>query len=526
MSRCLELASHLSRMSSNKAKKFKVDYTFRQTTNELSQAVIDRSKISLCCDNERNAAFACMQANLMSKASCHWELQDKQNPVFSDRCLFVAGTQKIELGSGLSLAMPDGLSLSTLKDPLSSDEAALMCERIVSLGFNIIVLGSARMPLVNHIDESVDVAAWIKLFHEYQLKVFFQFDDLESLDVLTKVCADLPDLDGIFFFSQVSHSENNACVVLDSYIAELENLELCVPDQLQMTYCLTESSSHLTEEEFLAFLPYLSSRSSLSFFSTEGRMEQVYRSPNKNWNALKNLKYPSGTALLPMMNVGALGLGDGLWPWFAKSYIQSHFGKMKRHAFKGCIAVTRYLPEESTLAWGNLWTCTQYLWHGLEATESFENWLRAYYPSYQVNDLMTVLSSLSGVVEKVQKLRNVAEEQYEKFPLRVEVEALLAQLTYIEELNNLIKTPFSQQISFFFRDARRVIFSLVKFLGYSLPNLLSGDHLKESFWTELDQGPGKGLSPGTQVNLRNRPNIGLEGSEQHSFYSSICMLSK
>ncbi len=487
---------------------------------EEATIALERSVIHLKAKNPLTAHFALNQLSTAIAAKHSGEMLGTFAPRFSLRPLMFIGKQSYDLGSGLSVAIPQDFGAMDA-----------FCHRLVALGYNSIIFASYKNEVLPTASSET-----VALFHELcrklndlGLQVVLKLDwkerqtfspsHPESCESLLAALHDLLQLPLCFdkllwesccdedgFYNRQLMGESLRYEVL---LQELRMLETAVEDEQRLVY-LFSSQAPSASRDFNLLCDDAGKETILAF-----------PSDSKIWRCLRKRRHHVRTPLLPILNVGCVKLGEGLWPIIPLEDMDYCSQQMHAHRFIGLAALTCSLPKQGSILDCALFLSAKIQWSTLPAQAMMETWFAAYHPEVDVAREFPLIKEMWRLTVKFNKLR-AGSELSTQF-LRLELERSLSQLNQWQLLlkeDSSLSSFLSGPLRFFLRDAKRWLLQLSQVLHIPLAQVLEGDDLKQSFWTEMSQGISNSLSRSGQVALLNQAIVDTENKEMEKIYSS------
>lgn len=255
----------------------------------------------------------------------------------------------------------------------------------------------------------------------------------------------------------------------------------------------------------------------ISFSAVAGSPTDDHREYHPLWVLLRELPDTSATRLLPLLNMGGVEQGEGLWPVIPIGLLEYTLDHMHRQPFAGAIMMTRYLSKQGTFLDGSLWTAGQSLWGGFSPCLLLETWCKAFHPSLTSLEL---LIDFWRVGRRLSGLKNSKKTTTEE--CRLLSESLIGELNRLQTLVDKCRDErVREYFVYFARDARRKILHFLQANHAPMVNVLNGDDLQESFWTVIQQSGGSGLTSGAKVTLLEEPRMGEEDSPMRRIYDEV-----
>ncbi len=379
-----------------------------------------------------------------------------------------------------------------------------VCLRILELGYNAIIVETLPK------DPQLFKDFGIKIILKMKAPKATPFDSEWSLSSISMEHIEAVFWDATYMEPEfLKHPSARDFLQMDLALLEIQRLEETLPAECQIIYALPQMKSY---EAVPSFLDEVSTRVLIAFSSMNGA--------HPLWELLRESPDSSTTPLLPILNMGTVDQGEGLWPLIPLDLLEQAHDRMKRHRFLGAIILTKDLPKQGTFLDGSLWVAAQTLWGELTPSLLLETWCKAYHPSLSNLEL---LRDLSRVGKRLSALEDLGELKTEE--CRIYSESLISEINRLQvEISSIKKEPSPSIVdyfTYFARDARRKILHFLQANHAPMVNVLNGDDLLESFWTAIQQGGGSGLTSGAKVTLFNHAEKGEEGSAMRQIYDEV-----
>ncbi len=401
------------------------------------------------------------------------------------------------------------LFLDQTPEALSEEQ---LCKRILQLGCNGVI--------VHEVPENIEV------FKRLGIKLILiasQPDACPFDSGWTSLVEIHPFVDGIYWkgtYHQphfLHHPQARDVLQLDLAIKEVKALESLVGESCLLIYEIDPATPACRIPELM---DEIGLKTLLSFSSVAGSPSSIHSGPHSLWNLLRQLPDTSAARLLPIINMGSVDQGDGLWPTIPLELLEFTLSHMRRHSFGGVIAMTRYLSEPGTFLDASLWTAGHSLWGQHPPSLLLESWCSAYHPSLSSLELLRGLWNLAKQLSALEDIKEGPAEEY-----RLISESIIAQINGVQRLFEYCqedRTPSIQDyFTYFSRDARKKIMYFLQQRRAPVVNVINGDDLSESFWTTVQQERSPGLTNSAQVSLLEVPQKGEEGSVMRQIYREV-----
>lgn len=387
-----------------------------------------------------------------------------------------------------------------------------LCQRILELGYNAIILETEpENP---------------QLFKEFGIKTIFKrkalegtpFDKDWALSPVNMEAVDAVYWEATFMEPEfLKHKDARDFLQMDLALFELQRLERELNGVCEILYALPKMHSY---NAVLEFIDEVSTQTTIVFSAVHGDPTEDHSDPHPLWDLLRESPDASATTLLPILNMGAVKQGEGLWPLIPLDLLEQSNDHMRRQPFTGAIVLVKDLPNPGTFLDGSLWIAAQTLWGTLTPSLLLETWCKAYHPSLSNLEL---LRDLRKVGKRISALKEIVEMKTEES--HIYSESLISEINRlqmkVDGLKSEGKGSIKEYFIYFARDARRQILHFLQVNHAPMVNVLNGDDLLESFWTAVQQGGGADLRAGAKVKLFDQPIEGDEGSVMRQIYDEV-----
>jgi len=439
----------------------------RKNHSEVFNTTYAAGKIGFEADSPLAGVYGLRQVEAATLSGYLGELLGKNAPRYALRPLWV-GVEQLE------------------------GEVHKCAQRIAELGYNAVVLTSEQLSSLHDLNE---ISAVLR---NYGLKVIVKHATLDSLHVLW------PAIDYLFWeASYLSEKTDRDSIEYDLALNEVSRLEQMLPTKVGLIYYIRSES--LAESKRIT--PWLSKlcdeMGPKTLFCYEAMVEAQRLHPF--WEAQRLSPDVSATPLLPIIDAGCVKDGEGLWPVLPLDLLEACFSRMTRHHFAGAVMQVRALPTSRGLLDCNLWVASSLLWKDLSPALAAETWFKAYRPDLDFSRFESALRMIERIAVELRSLEVSGDEA------RAKAEAMISQLNLLQLLfSKEVKgegPTFSDYFNYFARDARRLILHALQLLNQSIPNLMLGMDVQDSFWTRLLENPGSGIRGTAKVELHCEPQV-------------------
>lgn len=429
-----------------------------------------------------------------------------------------------------------------------------ICERVVELGYNALVFGRREgMGLVSSEGVKVDWDIISNFLHEYGLKLILkasisdQISEMHSpanpnyCDIVKKNLRDFfntyKGIDYFFWESELLHPHFSQYKEAEEYtlqelvVKELHMIEEILEGEKVLIFYVPSpdiASAKMQASWLSALCDEARGKTIIAFSAVAGDPTQDHAMLHPFWDKLRKDIFHSSTLLLPIVNVGGVRQGEGLWPALSFDRIDHLLSRSSRHA-AGAISLVNFLPEKGGMLDCSLWAASSILWDNHNALQGAETWFAAFRPEWNFCLFSEDFKSIRQIIVQLSLLKSLTSE-----PGRDAIsgeegkalsESLLAQLKELEVKWEKEKKPNKEESStlhdyylYFARDARRIILYFLQCFNISIPNVLNQEDLQESFWTQFSQSGGQGMRSG-KISFLEQPNSGLPGTRMFRIFA-------
>lgn len=434
----------------------------------------------------------------------------------------------------------------TIKEVLKEPHRLhVFCKRVLELGFNSIV--------VEQTEESVSLRAFCKNIQSYGLKVIlklsflqgklkkfspvnslFQDQLAQSLQIASK---ENPYFDFLFWESQWlqpefmdSASENYTLHELTLLEAQLIEKNLEKPKGLIFYVpALDHETAKKSAKWMQRLADDLENRTILSFSVLSGDFTKDFLPPHPLGLQIRAQIEPSSAALMPLINVGNVKQGEGLWPILVYDHLDECIGRCQNGNFVGLLAITNHLPLKGGILDCNLWVTGQVLQKNQPAFLYTEIWFSIYKPDWDYAAFSPVLKQIRDLLKSINLLYSLTDENYRSLQTpqecRTFAESILSQLASIrlqlekeerKKLKESTQPTLWDYFIFFANDMRKILLNILQ--SYGLSASLDESQSEESFWIEFQMKSRDKQSSRSKLTFLEAPNQGPLGSRMHSIY--------
>ncbi|MBA2727516.1 MAG: hypothetical protein H0U49_05005 [Parachlamydiaceae bacterium] len=478
------------------------------------------------------------QMTAATKAGHLADYLGKTTPKFPLRLVWLDTESEVEIADLVTIHLP-----FFMLNPDLMSWVPQTAQRLIELGYNAILLGCRKSIFVpNVVSQKVDLQSVIKMFGLYGIKVilkpnlqFLQDDHCSKCPLdeafrasLTKALSQLhalvPACNSIMWESMLQsprfrfHQQAKDLTLVDIVIQEVQLVEKC--HQLQgkkgerelIFYLplssISEGRSHA--EWIPTLLDEMGEKTTFAFSSVQGNFCHDHLPDHPLWQQLRQSPDCSATPLLPIVNLGAVEQGEGLWPATNFDLIERFYPRLRRHTFAGVIGVVNHLPEEGSFLDGLLWVAGQSLWRDMPPSMLAETWFSAYREEKDFAHMLLALKAVRKIVLEFSLLRSL-ENNEERRRIGEPLAMQLKEPTYFFDKKEwVMKRPsMKDYFNLFVCDTKRFLEqSLQLSCRAAFGSSFGHEEPQSSFWTH-PKGRGDFLV---------KPQEGFPGSVMEAIY--------
>lgn len=519
--------------------------TIREDSSDKITSSYAKGTVSISASNFSNAIFGLNRMRIGIASGHLPEYIGEMVPRFPLRPLWVGCDVKVFLNPLMESAIPSyAIDRSKLEK---------LCERTVELGYNAILFGRREgMSIVSGEAIQTDWKAICTCLHEYGLKIIVKASIIDQINevhspankkfkkIVQNSIIEFRDavqgIDFLFWESELLHPHYCQCKEADEstlkelVFMEMQSIEEALGNKTALIFYvpapnLLTASIH---SQWLSELTHeAAGKTIIAFSSFAGDPVHDHAPLHPFWDQLRTHMHSSSTALLPLVNIGGVKQGEGLWPSLSLDLLDAILNRTERHSFAGVISLVNFLPPPGGLLDCVLWITSEMLWRKRDAFLLAETWFSAYHPEWNFPAFAEDFKSIRQIAIHLSRLRSLnlelGRDAISSEEGKALSETLLATLKALEIKCGKIKKnsdapSFYEYFMHFARDARRIILYFLQCLNISIPNVLNQEDLQESFWTQFSQSGGQGIRSGT-VSFLDLPNQGNPGSRMSLIFA-------
>lgn len=494
-------------------------------------------------------------------ASGHYaEFLGEWRPRFALRPLWIGCDVDVALTSRVGISVPFWMRHEVIQQHEARPALDAFCRRVIHLGYNSVIIGSRQGNVIAvPEDPFFDLEALCRYCHEYGLKVILKpsstvaaghkelgrcalnSDYVEAVNLLlSDLINQVPSVDYIFWEGEFLH--NDCMQHLSAYDATQQDLAEAEITMLEAALQKTAISliyfipvfDEASAKQQTAWLPSscdrVGLRTILAFSAVAGDFYADHLLPHPLWEVLRQSPDVSATPFLPIVNIGAVQQGEGLWPSLTLDLIEKYFTRCSRHHFAGIICLVNQVPHPGAFLECSLWVAAQILWKERPAALVAETWFRARRPEIDFPAFAEALREMRQLVVDLSLLRSLHNEKHcdhlSSEDCRIMANSSLARLKYLQiffekkekkRLRSADKLSYDDYFSYFSHDAQRIIMHFLQRFNVSMLHQKNEEVQQEGFWTQC-QGLNQGRRFHAKTIYLESPQRGVAGSRMEKIY--------
>jgi hypothetical protein len=331
-------------------------------------------------------------------------------PRFTLRPLWLMGTHGLPLTPNFTLALPPFLSY------LKEDQIESCCQKIIELGYNAIVLGSFLPSLIKRSGFQLkQLVSFYRALHHHQLKMILKptlegnipiEDTASEISCLFRELERMGLLPEAFLWeSQLDRLENDPrqCgkTALEEVVQECQEIEGGLEGRSRLLFFIPSKDGESAAEQstwLLEACQAIGHKVSLVFSAVAGPAFQDHLAPHPIWERLRQTIDPIYTPLMPLLNTGGLGQGEGLWPVIPFDLYERYYTACQRHNFEGILTLTPSLPSHHGFLACNLWVGGQLQWRNESPDRLLQGWFKAFWPKDDYGQYRSLLAEIRSLM--------------------------------------------------------------------------------------------------------------------------------
>lgn len=530
------------RKSSSKLSSVKFSWEISSGKGEGFSASMRQGQVHIEAMNPQSVIFGLSQM-LVAAAGKHVEdYAGASRPRFSLRPLWIGAHESLEIVSGVRLGIPN----------VPQQQWQEFAMRILELGYNAVIFGQTVLgPLPLTQLPLVEFNSFCKVFRDFGIKIILKPTFEWSTNglgccplnpaygkwltsSLSSYYEAVPQQDFLFWESYLQERDFFKDVRADDYTlqeltqAEGALVEKALPAKISLIYSLPPGAWKLAPW-VSRFCHELGKKTIFAFGAGSGGYFQDHRSANPFWEQLRQGQEVN-TPLLPIVNMGGIFQGEGLWPAPSFDLIDKYFGRLYRHNFMGVVVLVNVLPLAGSLLDLNLWVAGQKLWRMLPTDQLTETWVHAFRPEWAIEGLTALFSEARQVALQLSRLREIisdpASQAISSQECRTMTESLVAimrdlqlRVGKIERLSKKSQNPsLGEYFQCFSRDAKRGVVRFLQHFNLTSPYAMENEEHQESFWMPSGFKGDKDTPFFSKHHLLEKANRGIPGSSMEAIF--------
>jgi hypothetical protein len=477
-------------------------------------------ELTIVASTAKGECYALSQLKVAAQAGQLSDFLGDQAPKFPSRILWPAAEVEVPINSEVSVFVPEFLTSQEGNSRLPD-----FCQSLLSYGFNTLLLGShsahSRVKL-NKSPSSTNLQSLLEHLKQYGIslivkpsfaKKFFKSESFETS--LSAIFEFLPSCDGLFWDSVSLSPEYrnksfaNGALAVEAVIDEVHLLERSIAGRAQLYFYLSALNLPQATRQtawISSLLDEMSGNSSFLFSAVAGNFYHDHLPDHPLWNELRQEFDPSATTLLPIINFGLVGHGEGLWPVCNNDILERFIPRCHRHQFNGIVGIVGRLPRLGSFLDSRLWVAGQSLWQNKVPSLLTETWHAAFRSHEEFFPLQTVMKRARALEIQLSEICEMACIESR----RRHGESLPYVLRQLELMVDKLECSSSVKLQFahFMMDVRRVLERGLQLSPKMAAGTNSLDEQELGFWTD-PRGRGE---------LLNFPLQGSAGSSMEAIF--------
>lgn len=530
MRKCQELATVLATeyAENSKNKQFpKLMLSHKNRESESFFATYAAGKLSIDASSLLAQSYAISHLGTAIKAGHLADFIGESTPRFPLRPLWLKASTEVYLAENISLHLPDFM--------LAEDARLLIprfCKRLIECGFNAILIGNQQSGWkspISHIPtkSNTHLSDIFQQLNDHAIKILIKphfhldlataypsstqlHDRLQdSIESLFKL---FPKFEALFWESLcATPAYRNGAEAVDAIdaeivLSEIRLLEQILQNRSKLIFYMpaVQQNEGLRQARLITHLiDDMGKNSVLAFNAVCGEFFDDHSGDHPLWELLRASPDSSATALLPLLNIGLLKQGEGLWPITNFDLLERFLSRCYRHHFAGIIGMTSHIPEPGSLLDCNLWVAGQALWRMLPPSLLAETWFKAFRQKEDPHFFLTAMKTARSISLELSRLRSIASNLAHT-PLGIEEakiygENILAALKRLKFLYEKQKNPkkdtrpsTKDHFPFFAHDVRQLLGSFLPTFNLPLAHIFDVEEPDISFWSHELEKPHRG----------------------------------
>lgn len=378
----------------------KLDLRLNSNRTEGFHASYAGNVLTIEAQSHLEQAYGISKLGVALRANHLHDFLGEHTPRFQLRPLWLKGDQEFTLNSTLKISIPKLLSNPEAKKTLPK-----VCKRLIECGFNALIIGSyfekAALPAATL--TTSELKGLFDQLHAHGILLILKPDfDLpktafcpyeeeflssteKSFDLFFK---NFSNLAGIFWESlrqkegYRSHPRARYATDAEATLKEIQGLEQALRQRTRLIFylaCPPEKKESLLQARWMASLiDQIHPNSMLAFTAVHGHFYDDHAPDHPLWEILRQTPHASSNAWMPLINLGLIKQGEGLWPLTNLDLLDRFMPRCQRHSFGGIIGMASDICLPGSLLDCNLWVAGHSFWHSCSPSLLAETWFKAF----------------------------------------------------------------------------------------------------------------------------------------------------
>lgn len=476
------------------------------------------------CDS-RALAYGVSQINIAVRSGHLAEHLGVTAPRFPLRPLWLGAQCKVALSACISLDLP-----KFFLSERSHDLVDWLCRRLIQGGYNALLLGSRNTDFTpqtsietRQLDESdfERLKATFQALQEAGVKLIFKPDfsffhpsgtcfkspyDPLFCGLLEKLFHEffemIPFGKSLFWESMLFgsnyryHPKAHAATELEAVVEELQLVERCLLSDMELIFYIPVCGGKEVERQarwFPSLIDEMGKSTVFAFPAVAGEISEDSAPNHPFWDILRKSPDSSATPLLPILNLGLVRQGEGLWPTINSDVIERFLPRCRQHVFAGIMAFWNDVPAEGTILDCSFWMAGSALWRDMPAPLLAETWFAAFRPEEDFSACWRCMQAARSISLDLFHLRSLAWERgrslWNSEEYRLLAESLIGQIKALQPppvrafvcKTTCAHPTVAEALPFFVADVARFLHHLMPVLSISSFRGLNVEH--DGFWS-------------------------------------------
>jgi hypothetical protein len=307
---------------------------------------------------------------------------------------------------------------------LNESKIEKICRRLIEWGYNAVCLGlkfedleayslnASYLEIIRQFGLKLIISPQVAhpqniFFHDQSIRKKFQqkLDKLKNLDYFL--------WKGTFLNPAIRQRlAHNGMLQRDYAREEVQLIENCLNGSL--IYFVPFDNHINKQEDWLPdFFDDVGKNTLVSFPAVAGNETMDYLPPHPLWFQLRQCPDVSSTRLLPIINGGLIGQGEGRWPVLPLDSLERFISRCYRHHFAGVLVVAKYFPAKEGWVDASLWISGQSLWDRISPHLLAETWFKVFRSDIDYSSMAPFLKEITFLIRQL-NLLSLEEKDSEK----------------------------------------------------------------------------------------------------------------